>query len=107
MNTASILVLVILIETVTNVLKPLWKNVKYKDVVTYVVAFGVAIYISFAAQADLFKALNVPLTQYFGEYSALVFSGAIYTRGSNYLHDLLKLIKGYSEKIAYRNSTQP
>jgi len=103
MNTVAILVLVVLIEAVVEVLKPLWKNAKYKDVLTYAVTFSVAIYIAFAGQADLFAALGVPLTHYVGPYFALVFSGVIYTRGANYFHDLLKVIQSYKEKLLVKN----
>lgn len=82
-NTALLLVVAILTESVTEVIKSLAPKV-IKDKVTYAISIIVGITLAFSFELNLFG------LEGYGGYVSIVFAGLIASRGANYVHDFLK-----------------
>lgn len=92
---AQIAVVGILIESIIESLKPIWDSSKRENIAEYYVTLGLGIVIALLGGFDLFAAADVPLSffEILGPYPGMVFTGLVLGRGSNYIHDLLKLIQ--------------
>lgn len=81
---ALLLIVAILTESVTEVIKSIFPKGSIQDKVTYGVSVLVGLVLAFAFHLNIFG-LNG-----FGEYVSIVFAGLIASRGANYVNGFLK-----------------
>ena len=86
----------VLIESVIETLKPIWDPTKRENLGEFLAAVGVGEVVAIAGGFDLFELVGVPLNFLDGlaPWPGVILTGLLIGRGSNYIHDILKRIRG-------------
>lgn len=100
---AQIVVMAILLEALVHTLKPLWKPEERS--ISYFVSLGVAMLasvgINYLAGLDIFTAVGIPLEK--APVVGVICTGLLLSRGSNFVHDLFKLILVFKDGLILKN----
>ena len=93
----AVVYVAILVEGIVNIVRNIEnRNTDWRYWVALFVAIGLAVFVSWNWNVDLFSKL---LGEGAVPYVGAVLTGLIASRGSNYAADLLKLIKAQTVKI--------
>lgn len=92
-----IIISAILVESVTNALKPIWDESRRTLSVSGMVSLTVGMIIALAANLNLFEAFGLEMGW---PVLPQLFTGIIISRGANYVYDLLAQVQSKSNKQA-------
>jgi hypothetical protein len=103
MNTqvlTQILVMAVLLEALVQTVKPIWKPEQAS--VSFYVSLGIGMVVSvgmnYLAGLDIFSAVGIPLVK--APVVGVVATGLLISRGSNFVHDLIKSILHFKDILA-------
>lgn len=97
-----IFVAAVLVEAVTNAIKPIWDAEKRGVSWPALVSLAVGMVVAFAADLDIAGAVGVAI-----EWPVVpqLITGIIIGRGANYVHDIVKRMRGEALEIIVDTET--
>lgn len=91
MTLTQLIIIGLLVESVVETIKMAFEPKKVNK--WMLVSMGIGILLAFQVQADILLILGFTGTI---PYLGIILTGILFSRGSNWIHDLIKKIQGYN-----------